>query len=328
MKDNAHISCATALPSIDSPFSDAAAVDAWDAWFRWRDCGILRDLTVDATWHRVARALVSVESVTDAPVWERHFMDAFTTWRLLLDERILATAGTSIPNWATGKPVAVLNVAAFVRTCQLARPTFDQDHFETIAALAVRALDNAALVAGSNAMIKAGFRIGVTGFAKALALLGLEYNSVEALALATLTARTLAQGCLKGSLQLARERGAYANKNPEWRSQMRELALNMLHKYGDCGMRHGGLTAITAQRKLSLLANNVSDGLSPLSTDVRLQDATMQRKQSGVLAHSRISIVDQLKLRAAMQHWIDEPIAYPQVEHGHSRNKVWRNRAH
>lgn len=68
------------------------AVDIWDAWFRWREQGALRDLTVNATWDRVATALASIEPA-DATIWSERFTDAFRAWRLLLDERILATAG-------------------------------------------------------------------------------------------------------------------------------------------------------------------------------------------------------------------------------------------
>ena len=44
-----------------SPFLDPVAVEAWDAWFRWREDGQLRDISVEATWERVAGALAQAE---------------------------------------------------------------------------------------------------------------------------------------------------------------------------------------------------------------------------------------------------------------------------
>ena len=131
---------------LPSPFINPLAVEVWDTWFRWREFGQLRDLTIDATWDRVATALMGVESGIDRGPFKRRLMDAFASWQLLLDERVLETAGTPTLSWRNDDLVAVLNVARFVRAPCTQHASFDLVTFEDVATLAVRALDNAALV--------------------------------------------------------------------------------------------------------------------------------------------------------------------------------------
>jgi ribonucleoside-diphosphate reductase alpha chain len=333
MEDRIYVPFATALRDVDSPFVETAAVDAWDAWFRWRDHGVLRDLTVDATWDRVATALTSVESTTTAPIWKRRFTDAFDAWRLLLDERIFATAGTGEHKWHNDGLVAALNVAAFVRAPLTSRAAFDQTGIEDVAALAVRALDDARVLVGNAAAVNGDFRIGMVGLADALTLLGLAYDSADGRAQATFIAQALAQGCLRGSLQLVRERGATAPCTQEWRAraQAKGVAAELVDEAARHGIRHRRLTAITSQRKLALLANNVADALDPLIDSTRPEIATVGDAQRGALARgyaptpsvlyvqpapeagkcSVASVTAQLELRAAVQPWIDDPITYP-----------------
>ena len=327
----------------DSPFVDAAAVDAWDAWFRWRDHGTLRDLTVDATWDRVATALASVEPAGSAVAWKRRFSDAFASWQLLLDERILATAGTEQTGWAGDGLVAVLNVAAFVRAPSTLQASFDQVAFEELAALAVRALDDAAELAASQAPVDSGFRIGIIGLADALALLGLAYDRADGRALAELAARSLAQGCHRGSSQLARERGAPAPCTEAWRLRAREqgVASEIIVEAERKGIRHRCLTAITSQPRLALFANNVADALDPFINASRPDHAAASDPQrvvpgrthaiapnhlpiyspQGSALDCTASVAAQLALRAAMRNWLDEPIDYPLLVDGEPGEK-------
>src|SRR5690349_3269996 len=96
-----------------SPFTDLAAVRAWDAWFRWRDARGLHDRTIEATWWRVARAAAAGEGAFSG-AWERRYFDALTRWRLLPDERVLRGAGTGAVPEGDGAPwQACINVGAF-----------------------------------------------------------------------------------------------------------------------------------------------------------------------------------------------------------------------
>jgi ribonucleoside-diphosphate reductase alpha chain len=192
----------------DSPFITPLAVEAWDTWFRWRDCGQPRDLTIDATWERVATSLTVESTGTARDDFRRRLLHAFGGWRLLLDERVLTTAGTSRGVWPDDGLAATLNVARFVKAPYTPRAEFDRSAFEETADLAVRALDDATLVVRApTPTVPAHLRIGMIGVADALVLLGIAYDSPAALAQMATFAQALAHGCLHGSLAMAHERG-------------------------------------------------------------------------------------------------------------------------
>lgn len=75
------------MHATPTSFGDPVAVEAWDAWFRWREGHQLRDLTIDPTWSRVTGALVSLASDRSAQ-HEQRIGDAIGSWRLLPDGRI------------------------------------------------------------------------------------------------------------------------------------------------------------------------------------------------------------------------------------------------
>lgn len=313
------------MPTYEiSPFSDPAAVDAWDTWFRWRDGSHLYDVSIEATWLRVARALAAVEK-NEMPRWIRRFVDAQAGWQLLFDQKILASAGTDHADWPEA-PIAVLNAARFVTAPFTNCAQFDFAAFARLAELAVRGLDNALLAQANGREPKHEIRIGLIGVGDALLMLDKEYATVEARLVAGAIARTLAESCLRASLALARERGAcpgagkliQASQTRLWPS---DLLAELAH-----GTRHSALTAITSQRRLALLANQVTDALDPISCDkaARLRSpgygiAQAQRYASedymrgllaGLKAHDCSSNA-QLAMRNAVQSWIDADIDYP-----------------
>jgi ribonucleoside-diphosphate reductase alpha chain len=176
-----------------------------------------------------------------------------------------------------------------------------------------------------------GFRIGIIGLADAFALLDLDYDGANGRALAALVARSLAQGCHRGSSQLARERGAPAPCTEAWRARAvaLEVATKIVEGAAHTGIRHNRLTAIGTQPKLALFANDVADALDPLSRQPRPEHVPASDPQRIAQAHHqpiraaqwpRVDCAEwvgaQLKLRAAMRHWIDEPIGYPLLVDG------------
>lgn len=296
-------------------FTDPIAVDTWDTWFRWREGGALRDFTIDATWWRVAEALASAEG-TQARLWAHRYVDAFSRWRLLPDERLLQSAGTdaTIPDF--DRPAAVLNVAAFVVASSTLRTHFDRDRFADTAAMAVRLLDDA-LGLHSSLQPSTGLRIGVIGLADALRLLGLPYASAQAQLQAREVASALAEGTLRGAVELAGERGV-PDPHPDrhflealWRA--RGVSDWLIQEGLRYGVRHAALTAIDPHPRLASLANSVNDALDP--SPVRAGDEGLLDAESFRTA--------QLGLRAAMQPWIDAPIDYPLAEAapGQGRNR-------
>lgn len=311
----------------DSPFSDPLAVEAWDARFRWREGGVLRDLTVEATWQRVADALAMAEP-RQAALWSRRYFDAFSGWRLLPCASILQHAGTTAG--IAHVPAAALNLAAFVQAPGSPYARFDTARFGATAHLAVRMLDDMLQLQGGGAGV--ALRIGLIGCADALHLLGLRYDSAPARAQARSIARALCEGCLAGTVELAAERGGRADAAAmaTVRLQARELPAGLAADVRRHGVRHPDTTAVDRHPWLALFANNVADALDPLAGDAtvyRIETAdgyrdirspgaalTLAQRRAGAGttrgADTLVSVAPkaQLQLRAAMQPWIDQPI--------------------
>ncbi len=309
-----------------SPFITPRAVDAWDAHFRWRENGRLRDLTIDSTWERVAGAIAG----TGDDAYRRELLDAFASWQMLPDVRILARAGTASWRFDNEPLCAVLNIAMFVRSPCTSRAGLDLAGIERSAALAVRALDDVATAQPS--LPRARLRVGVIGMADALSLLNLAYENPSSRIAAMRTARAVATGCTAASVRLAAERGAQTMCSAIWarKSVERGVPKALVDEAMKNGLRHDSLTAITPQPLLAALANCVANALDPLESqrsrllNVHVDpDAVgyaeyMRRELRGNQGGSNVpsdftSVIGQLEMRGAMQQWIDEPVDYPVV---------------
>jgi ribonucleoside-diphosphate reductase alpha chain len=297
-------------------FTDADAVDIWDAQFRWRVGNELRDHTVDATWARVASTAAAPEAA-EAALWARRYVEAFSDWRLLPDERLLESAGTGVPIRRFSRPRALLNAGAFVLNPRTAKARFDCDRFAMTASLAVRLLDDAMLSAREHSQTTPELRIGMLGVADAIAAMNLRYDGEQALQQAVAMASALATGCLHGSIELARERGSRLGGPSRARItiwERRGTPQSLIDDAKRWGVRHRRLTAIGLQPNLALLANNASDALDPV-----MQPATPRGATALVSAGSIERIPDddlraaQVALRRAVQPWIDTPINYPLI---------------
>jgi ribonucleoside-diphosphate reductase alpha chain len=294
-------------------FTDPAAVDAWDRWFRWRNGHGLRDRTIDATWSRVAEALATVEGA-QAGTWANRYVDAFSRWQLLPDERLLQMAGTDTGVRGFDSPNATVNVAAFVIAPRSRLARFDGAHFAAVAALAVRLLDDALMTIHGARPPIAGLRIGLIGLADALHLLGIAYDQPDAAEQSRAVGKALAAGTLQGTIELARERGPIDDRPDDgvmlWRA--RGIPDALIDNALCHGVRHKQLTAISLQPRLALLSNNASDALDPAppgTSQEHGEGAFQPRERTGDVAERMVCA--QLAIRAAIQPWIDAPIDYP-----------------
>jgi ribonucleoside-diphosphate reductase alpha chain len=314
-----------------SAFLEPAAVEAWDAWFRWRDRAGLHDVSIEDTWHRVVTALAGAEDRHAGSTWGTRWMDAFLDWRLLPDGRLLAAAGTGRVTWRAGPLDAVLNLARFVPAGGSPAAKFNLAAVADCAELAVRAMDNAAMIAGIGAPV---LRIGVVGMADALALLGADFDSDAGRAWAIRISAALAEGCFRASVRLAAERGASPDDTSAIiaRAALRKMPHELLRDANVHRLRHTRLTAVTSQRRLALLANDVADALDPLQGGihsnmiaapggqrtvqslgyaVNVLRARGDRREDNPDILARPPWSGQLAMRAAVQPWMDDPIDYP-----------------
>ena len=294
-------------------FTDPAAVEAWDTWVRWRDDQGLRDRTIDSTWARVAEAIASVEG-PQARQWAQRWMDAFGRWQLLVDERLLREAGTG-PAACNGEPLhAQLNLAAFATAGTLsARPLLKLDQLADTAALAMRLLDDAWLAMPPCPPLQPRVSIGVIGMADALGCLDIPYDSMHACQLARDVAAALANGALRGAVELACERGT-TQVDPIDRTALwhdRHTPPELVDDARRWGVRYALLTAIEPHPRLAVLANNASDALDPMpEAGGSSPGRPLPRDGAAPAPHA---LAAQVRLRGAMQPWIDAPIDYPML---------------
>lgn len=329
--ESGKVTTSTAAAALRRPsaFIDSAAVEAWDAWFRWRENGVLRDLTIEDTWARIVATLAAAESAAQAGSFGKRLGEALATWRLLLDERIVAGAGTGRAEWPPDGLAATLNLAAFVRAPFTSAAQFDRAQFVDAVELAVRALDEAATLAGATT--RETIRVGIAGLADALALLGIAYDSESGREFARGVVRTQAEACLRASNDLARERGA-GPANPQAavaRAEALAVSPELLASIRQHGLRFARHTAISAQPRLALLANHIADALDPLPPDelvwidaplggrraIRSAGfaATLRKRidWAAPLERDDVGVAGRDAMRLALAPWIDVPIDYP-----------------
>ena len=274
--------------AIATRFTDPIAVETWDACFRWREGDALRDVTIDDTWWRVAHAVAAPERGKSA--WAGRYVEAFARLRLLPDERLLRCAGTDVPNETTDSPAAVLNAGAFVDAWVGMPPRFNRKAFMDTAALAARLLDDA-LRSTQLFTPDAGLRIGLVGFGDALAKLGVPYDTGAAREFARVMATDLAEGCLRGAVALAEERGGTRSPGLVARLQSQGMPAPLVEAALRHGVRHGQLTCLEPHPLLARLANGARDALDPAPN-----------------AASPSALEAERAIGEEMQPWIDAPI--------------------
>ncbi len=277
------------------------SVDTWDRLFRWREEGELQDRTVEGTWERVAVAIA--RHGPEARAWASRYADAFRSWHLLPDARLLRSAGTSHRDLRIDSPRATLNLGSFVAFQQAAAPFFDWQLFKGTARLAVRMLDDSLLAFPPSGA--PGMNIGIMGFADALAKLGIGYCDVRACEFAADIGITLSGACRGMSSELLLERGRYGG----------DAALPIAEAANRL-QRHPQLTCVASQPNLAQFANQSSDALDPQTGSAWDLESRWSVAPATAPADPEQMLLQQIEVRARLQPWIDSPINYPLVYSG------------
>jgi ribonucleoside-diphosphate reductase alpha chain len=280
--------------NLETRFGSRDAAEVWDAEFRWRENGRLRDVTVDDTWHRVAAAIASAGRGPDATARARTYAQSFARWRLLPAPALLAGAGTQTSLLGTGEPYAVLNCAAFIAE-GIAEPLVDWRGFAEAARLAQWLLDDAATAVGGDA---ASPWIGLIGLGAALSRLGIAYDSAEARSVASRFASSASVATSEALIQIAAERGARLPVAPErldhWRSI--GLAAEWLSTAERLGLRQTVSLRVARVPLLARLAHT-TDALDPAG-DWRASDG----------AQAQASHAAERAMQLAVQQWFALPV--------------------
>jgi ribonucleoside-diphosphate reductase alpha chain len=166
-----------------------------------------------------------------------------------------------------------LNLVHFVRQPFAHGAVIDWVALETATTVAVRLLDNVIDVSSypleAQAVQARGSRrigLGITGLADALIMLGLRYDSDAARELAAEILRCMRDAAYRASTDLAKEKGSfpYLDKTSYLESSfVQHLPAELREAIEHHGIRNSHLLAIAPAGSISLLANNVSNGLEP-----------------------------------------------------------------
>lgn len=178
-----------------------------------------------------------------------------------------------------------LNLPAFVRDEFSSKARFDHAAFESVAATAVRLLDDAVEAAvyplreqAEEARATRRIGLGVTGLADALIMLGLRYDEPAGRAMAREIVERLRDAAYSASAELAIEKGCFPRFDRDAYldgEYVRTLPERIRGRIASSGLRNSHLLAIAPAGTISVLANNVSSGIEPvfaLETERRVRD--------------------------------------------------------
>ncbi len=167
-----------------------------------------------------------------------------------------------------------LNLTAYVKDPFSDEPSFDFDLFERVTRVAVRMLDNVLIATqwpleeqAREASAKRRLGLGFTGLGDALIMLGVRYDSPEGRELAARISRVMRDSAYWGSVDLAKERGAFPLLDVEqylkggFASRLPDDLKGAIRVHG---IRNSHLTSIAPTGTISLaFADNASNGIEP-----------------------------------------------------------------
>ncbi len=209
--------------------------------------------------------------------------------------------------------------------------------------VAVRMMDNVVDVSRfplpqqeQEAKNKRRIGLGVTGLADALLMVGLRYGSPEAARQTERWLHRIARAAYLASVDLAREKGAFALFEPEpylASGNMAQMDADVRDAIREHGIRNALLTSIAPTGTISLYAGNVSSGIEPVfafgytrkvlqkdgsRTEEEVVDYAVQkwRERFGgrelpeyFVNAQTLSPLEHVRMQAAAQKWVDSSIS-------------------
>lgn len=235
-----------------------------------------------------------------------------------------------------------LNLTQFVQNAFTSQASMDWLRLEETAAIATRFLDNVIDVSRypleaqkKQAQGTRRIGLGVTGLADAFVMLGVRYGSRESVTLASDIMHRIANVTWQTSIDLAREKGAFPFFQSDYLGGefVKTLDESLLRGLSEHGVRNSHHNTIAPTGTISLLANNISNGIEPIfksdyDRHVRKADGNNLtfhvENHAWRLWHEKNVTIDMppawvdvtsltpdahLQIQAAMQQYIDNAIS-------------------
>lgn len=169
--------------------------------------------------------------------------------------------------------LGAINLTQFVSAPFSAQAKMDWEKLENVTRIATRFLDN--VIDVSHYPLKAqreqalGTRrigLGMTGLADALVMLGIGYGDAESIILVQEIMRRIAEMTWHTSIELAREKASFPFFTQDYlRGEfVRQLSAELRKELAQSGVRNSHHNTIAPTGTISLLANNVSNGIEPI----------------------------------------------------------------
>ncbi len=262
-----------------------------------------------------------------------------------------------------------LNLTRFVLDPFGVEPSVDWTRYARVVRLAVRALDNVLDLTlwpleqqAREAKTKRRIGLGFTGLGNALAMLKLRYDSAEGRAMAARFAEVMRDNAYQASVELSRERGAFAlfdaNQylaEPHAASRLPESIRQQIREHG---IRNSHLMSVAPTGTISIaFAGNASGGIEPAfsytyTRKKRMPDGTKREYEVEDYAYRlyrhlngsdsplpayfvsamQISALDHMRMSAAVQPFVDSAIsktvnvdeAYPYEDFQNLYLEAWK----
>lgn len=243
----------------------------WSGSSEPQDCIVFRYVDARSLWEMIIQS--AYESAEPGVLFEDTINRMNPLWYC---ERINATnpcGEIPLPPYGACN-LGSINLTTFVRDPFSDNPSFDWAAIEDTIEVSTRFLDN--VIDVSTYPLKAQKQaalntrrigLGFTGLADALVMLGIRYGDKESLEFAQTLMKKIAYGTFNASIELAKEKGSFLLLDPEKyvsgafiSTLPEEIRANIL-KFG---LRNSHHNAIAPTGSISILANNVSNGVEPI----------------------------------------------------------------
>jgi len=170
--------------------------------------------------------------------------------------------------------LGAINLTQFVRNPYSEKAAIDWDGIQKTVIVATRFLDNVIAISRyplkmqrSEAFATRRIGLGITGLADMFVMLGIQYGNEASLKLASQIMKFIMEATWQASIDLAKERGVFPAFHAQKYLQgnfVKLLPDEMRKDIEQHGIRNSHHNTIAPTGTVSLLANNVSNGLEPV----------------------------------------------------------------